>query len=70
MMWENSDSRVVGGGFRYHNHVIAPDIVAKFGKEFCQILAFAAKNPNETLSDLVEQINPPFSHRRPSYQIR
>jgi len=70
MMWENVDSRVVGGGFRYHNHVIAPDVIAKFGKELCQLLALAAEDPSQTLTDLVKEINPPFSHRRPAYQIK
>jgi len=70
MMWESVDSNVVGGGFRYHNHVIAPDIVGKLGRELCRLLAHAAEDPGQTLADLVEQINPPFSHHRAAYQMK
>lgn len=70
MMWENVGSSAVGGGFRYHNHVIAPDVIGKFGKELCQVLAIASKDPSQTLSELVKQINPPFSHRKPAYQFK
>ena len=60
VLWESWEGESVSGGLRHHVQVIRSDLVETFGAELVRLITAVAMDPCQSLTDLANQINPPF----------